>query len=316
VSLFEEVAMKRLLIGTLLALSALMAWALPTVKEVEAQVQQGHYAEAERLMGEVVQAKPGSAKAHYLYAQLLAHNGKLPDALTQTQLARQSDPAIGFTQPDKFRSFEQALKEATAPAATRSAPRLDRSADRVAGGAGGGAGGAAPTTAPPRAEASAGLPSWVWIAGLAALAVFAWKLMARRSAGRPGFGNDNPSSDGPGAPPPSYGPAGQPGYGQAGYGAAPGPGQPAARSGLLGAGLGAAGGFAAGMLADRLLNQPAHAAESSASHAADAPGHLQPGMFDDYNALQERSIDFGSGNDWDAASSDGGGSDGGGSDDW
>ena len=52
--------MKRWLIGLSFALLAPLAWALPSVADVQAQVQKGHYAEAESMMREVVAAKPGT----------------------------------------------------------------------------------------------------------------------------------------------------------------------------------------------------------------------------------------------------------------
>ena len=39
------------------------------------------------MMREVVAAKQGSAKAHYIYAEILAHNGKLALAVEEAQKA-------------------------------------------------------------------------------------------------------------------------------------------------------------------------------------------------------------------------------------
>lgn len=79
-------------------------------------------------------------------------------------------------------------------------------------------------------------------------------------------------------------------------------------SGLLRAGMAVAGGVAAGMLVDEMLHR------HQGSGVEQASG-LQGGFFDEPSAdnaateLENRSVDFGSGGDWDAG---GGGSDGGG----
>ena len=68
--------MKKLIVSMALGGVAVLAWALPTQQQVEAEVGQGNYAEAESMMREVVAARPDSARAHYVYAEILAHGGK------------------------------------------------------------------------------------------------------------------------------------------------------------------------------------------------------------------------------------------------
>ena len=65
--------MKKLIACIALAGLSALAWALPTQQQVEAQVRQGNYAQAESMMREVVAAKPDNARAHYVYAEILAH---------------------------------------------------------------------------------------------------------------------------------------------------------------------------------------------------------------------------------------------------
>jgi hypothetical protein len=282
--------MKRLL--AMLAFVALgftsaLAFALPTVTEVQAEVQKGNYAQAEVLMRDVVAAKPGSAKAHYVYAEILAHNKRFEFALQEARLAQQLDPAISFTQPDKFKSFEQLLER-------------EQRAGTSAGGtaAGGTATGGTAAPAPRAAEQrSSGIPGWIWGAGFAVIAVLLWRMFsARRNAQSmtPAYGGMQSGGYGP-----NYSPMG------GGQG-----------SGMLGTGLAAAGGFAAGMLAEKMLDGHRDGGASSASHASD--GGMCPGYFDNGAAdeLSNRSVDFGSGGDWDSGGGGGGGSDGGGSDGW
>lgn len=259
------------------------AFALPSVTEVQAEVQKGNYAQAEVLMRDVVAAKPGSAKAHYVYAEILAHNKRFEFALQEARLAQQLDPALGFTQPEKFRSFEQLL---------------EREQRAATSGGGTSAGTAVPTPRAAAPQRSSGIPGWVWGAGFAVIAVLLWRMFSARrnvQAMTPAYGGMQTGGYGP-----NYSPMG------GGTG-----------SGMLGTGLAAAGGFAAGMLAEKLLDGNRDGGgSSSASHASD--GGLSPGYFDNGAAdeLSNRSIDFGSGGDWDSGGGGGGGSDGGGSDGW
>ncbi len=107
--------MKKLAVGWAMALLCMVAWALPSVQDVDAQVKQGHYTEAESMMKEVVAAKPESAKARYLYAELLAHNRQFGLAATEVAKARELDPQIKFADPEKFRAFEQLVQREVNP---------------------------------------------------------------------------------------------------------------------------------------------------------------------------------------------------------
>ena len=276
--------MRKWILTALLAAFAAVAWALPTLQEVETEVQAGRYAQAETMMREVVDAKPGSAKAHYIYAEILAHQGKVALAAAEAQKARVIDPDVKFTDPEKFRAFEAALLRAQQPA-TRSVQdaRL-------------------PRNAAPAAPASHGIPSWIWLAGLVVVGVLLWRGFSRsRNAAMASNGGYGGSVAGqPGVPGP-YGPGGY------GTGAVP-PGYPPQRSGMLGTGLAAAGGVAAGMLASELLHRRG---EHSADGTNAGPGYFDPPDAGS-SALEDRPIDFGNGGDWDAGGGDvGGGSDGG-----
>jgi tetratricopeptide (TPR) repeat protein len=291
-----RVQMKRFLAMLALLILSAIAYALPSVEAVQKEVQQGNYAQAETMMREVVAARPNSAKAHYVYAEVLAHNGRFDQAAQEARLAKQIDPQLGFTQPEKFRAFEQLLeREQSRAKALPATPPATRAPATVA-----------PATAAPVGRSSSGLPGWVWGLGFAAVAVLVWRLVSARRqasamAGGPGY----------------MAPAGaSPGYGPA-YGPMAGPAS--AGSGMLGTGLAAAGGFAAGMLAEKMLDgRHEHDTRDTSGAGSAAAGGLVPGMFDDAAArdpaaeeLEQRSIDFGSGGDWGG----GDGAGGGGSDD-
>ncbi len=296
--------MKKLIACLALASLSALAWALPTLQQVEAQVRQGNYAEAESMMREVVAAKPDSARAHYVYAEILAHDGKLAQAVEEAKAARTIDPDVKFTDPEKFRTFEAALlraqnpalrsPQAQAPVETRAPAQAAR--ERVA-----------------PAPASAGVPGWMWLVGLGAIGFFLWRMFSRSRAAS--------MASGAAAPGAGYGAPMQPGsnmtggpYGVGAPGATPpyGPGYPAQRpgSGMLGVGLGAAGGVAAGKLAERLLNSRREAGHDTTTSPSLFDSPQGGGGGDD---LDNRPIDFGTGgNDWDAGSGDVGGADFGG----
>jgi hypothetical protein len=203
----------RFLALLLLSITAATAYALPTLEDVEHAVHRNDYVTAESLTREVVAAQPNTAKPHYIVAEILAHEGKLNEARAQAAQAKQLDPAIHFTTPDKFARFEVELNG--------NKPVLRNAAE--------------PRKA---AETSEGGSSFLWIVLIVggALAFFAFR---RRSA-LPSYGAYN----NPNAPMP-----GQPGYGAPGY--PPGYPPPGGGGGhTVAAGL---GGLAAGMLAEHLI---------------------------------------------------------------
>ena len=286
--------MKRTLVSVWLFLACSVAWAVPTVPQVEAEIQQGHYSQAEGMMREVVDAKPGSAKAHYIYAEILAHNGSFAKATEEAGKAKQLDPGIKFTQPEKFQAFEKLLEREQKPV------RRTESSNSVFP--------AAATAAPLRAPAG-GIPSWAWLAALGVVGYLLWRGFSRSQAA--------PSPSG------SYGVPGT--VSTTGAGAAPaggyGSGAPYANAppvppsgGLLKTGLAVAGGVAAGMMVDEMLHHRQGAGTdqlSSLQRSVDLPP-----IDDAANELEQRNVDFGNGNDWDAGSAGvdlgGGGSDDGG----
>ena len=299
---------RRLCLFAAFALASTLALALPSVQQVEAEVAQGRYAQAETMMAEVVAAKPGSARAHYIYAEILAHNELFPRASEQARLARTLDPSLAFAgSADKFRAFERLLERAQAGATT---PRSSAAATPRETAL-------PPLAAPARATAAAapaaasGVPSWLWGAGFAVVAVLLWRAISRRSSASaasamaPGAMATGAMAPGGMAMNTPYVPGGMP----------PGAVAPTSRGGgLLGAGLAGVGGFAAGMMVDRMLHPDGsnRGPDRLAGLGPDAGGNVDDAGSD----LADRNVDFGNGgNDWggDAGgSSDGGGGDGGG----
>jgi tetratricopeptide (TPR) repeat protein len=243
---------------------------LPTIQAVEAEVARGNYAQAENMMHEVIVARPGSARAHYVYAEILAHDGHFDEAMQQAQAARQIAPNLGFTQPEEFRVFERELESEQ-----RSALSSPARQSRHMGAPGLRSGGE-----------DRDFPGWAWVLGAAALVALFWR----------GFSAPRPAAS---IPPvvPTAAPAG---LSAAGYGAAPpatgyGPGAAvnATGSGMLGTALAATGGAAAGMLIEKLLDErgaPGVTAVPGASAiGTGAAPEANPAAAD----LEQRPIDFG-----------------------
>jgi uncharacterized membrane protein YgcG len=299
--------MKKLIASVALAGLTVLAWALPTLQQVEAQIGQGNYAQAESMMREVVAAKPDSARARYVYAGILAHERKFAQAVEEAKAARTIDPDVKFTDPEKFRTFEAALLRAqNSVARTPPPPPPIESPAPVQT--------ASARIAP--APASAGVPAWLWLVGLGAIGFVLWRMLSRsRAASMVGGGVTAPGMGygaqvQPGMPGGPYG-AGVPGAPGAPYGPGYAPQRPG--SGMLGVGFGAAGGLAAGMLAERMLNSRR---DADLDRASTSPGFFDaPQGASAADDVANRPIDFGTGgNDWDSGSSDVGGSDGGGGD--
>jgi hypothetical protein len=295
----EGTRMRKTIVGAALALAALAAWALPTLEQVENEVRLGHLTSAESMMNEVVTARPGSARAHYVYAEVLARNGKFADAREQARLAREADPRITFTDAGRFTAFEQLLERAqrvpsARAGATPAVPAL-------------------PATAT-ASTSSGGIPGWIWLALLAAAGIMLWRGFSRSRAGAAGAGLAGTGAHAMTSGAPAYGLAGSAGPGS--YGPGSPYGAPPARSGMLGTGLAAAGGFAAGMLADELMHRHRESAGALDNLGPAALG----GEPSDAAAteLESRPIDFGTGAGWggDAGSIDAGSFDTGGGSDW
>lgn len=216
----------RILAFVLLTLGAVSAHALPTVEDVQHAVHRGDYAAAESMTRDVLAARPDNAKAHYILAELLAHQGKLGEARAQAATAQQLDPSVHFTTPEKFRQFQALLGGRAAPAAVLPVEKNGTPSGN-------------------------GDSSLLWIVLLlGAGAVFV--ILRRRRAAPPGYSGNYPAP--PGA---------APGAGYAGYpGPAPAPGS--GIGGTVAAGLGGlAAGMMAEHLIEEALDHRHHGIDAS-----------------------------------------------------
>jgi Tetratricopeptide repeat len=177
---------------------AQIAIAAPNVKDVEAAVRAGNYGQAESMLADVVQAHPDSARAHYMYGQVLDHNGKPADGLAQIEQARTIDPSLKFADAARFRAVERHV-QANADAAARGANTgLGNGANSNGGGlaAGNGPNGlrsgsslsrGAETAMPQAAPAVREPSSKIWILFIIVIAgvacVLVWTVRRARSKG-------------------------------------------------------------------------------------------------------------------------------------
>lgn len=283
-----------LVVGVSMAMALPSAWALPSVQDVQASVERGDWLQAERQLKEVVEAKPQSARAHYLYAEVLVHNQRYAQAARHMEQARALDGSLTFTDPQKFFALERALQAELGKTSRTTGPATA----------------AAPAgVTPARVEASGGpsLGSIAFVAGVVVLGVVAWRLVSRRRSVP-----IRPFQGGPGAAGLSGTPGAPNGWGPGGPG---GPGA-VARPGMGTVGMAALGGVAAGLLAERLLhgNTAAASTPPSAGNGAGLEPHGGPeaaahrpgsphddSLWADDPGLRNRPMDWGHGSGWAAA---------------
>lgn len=280
--------MPKLLLTLALLVATSVAAAAESPKDVQAMIARGDYPAAEAALRQAISDHPQSAKAHYILAEVLAHEGNIGEAKTEADKAATLDPATHFTDPAKFEAFQQKLGQALAPAtATRASAAAPvrfsepRTAERERGG-------------------GIGLGTIVFVGLIIVVVAFLWS--RRRRAADPYQGRGY----GQVPPPPPGGPYGNGPGGYPGYAPPPSSGM----GSTIAAGL---GGLAAGALLDEALR----------SHENRGPGETlrDPGAFgvdaphDDastsaYDDLRDDPIDMGNNDSsWDSgSSSDDGGS--------
>jgi uncharacterized protein len=105
---------KHRLIGTaLLVVASLVAMPSlaqdPSLHDVYQAAEAGNYAQAQRMMDQVLRDHPNSAKAHYVEAELLARQGKLAAASVQLDFAERLDPGLRFAKPEAVRDLKSRI---------------------------------------------------------------------------------------------------------------------------------------------------------------------------------------------------------------
>ncbi|WP_159987362.1 tetratricopeptide repeat protein, partial [Novosphingobium sp. 18052] len=130
----------------------------PTIDQVHAAAASGQVGQALSMMSEVLKDHPGSAKAHYVEAELYAREGHLSAAESELTKAQQLAPGLPFARSQAVSQLSQELNGGGSAQSAQSA--------------------LAPVAAPHG--------SWLPIAMLGAAAFGALYLLRRRSALAPG----------------------------------------------------------------------------------------------------------------------------------
>ena len=263
-----------------LALAVPVSAYAPAAYAADASLQQVHDAaaggqmdKALAMMAQVLKDHPNSAKAHYLEAELLAHQGNIAEARKQFTTAENLAPGLPFAKPQSVSALRAQLS-GRAGAAT--------------------VGNVAP------ASQNSGFPWWGWVVGgglvMAVLSFFRRRNQAQAYPG----GGYAPGGMAPGG----YGPQGAPGYGPGMGGGMGGGGMGSGIIGGLAQGAAMGAGFAAGeRVIDGLFgghNQSGQPAQNWDSGAG-AGGNQDMGG-DDFGISDGGSWDdggsSGGGNDW------------------
>jgi tetratricopeptide (TPR) repeat protein len=120
-------------VGASLMLMSALAFAVPSVQQIEQAMARGNWQQADAGLAQVLEAHPNNARAHYLYGQVLDREGRAADALSQIQQAKTLDPQIRFTDPARFAQVEAHVRadasRAGALTPNRTAPAVQ--ADRA-----------------------------------------------------------------------------------------------------------------------------------------------------------------------------------------
>jgi clan AA aspartic protease (TIGR02281 family) len=88
---------------------------LPTVDQIYLAEQAGRYEDAQHMIERVLAARPKSAKAHYVQAELFARHAKTAQARSELKIAEQLQPNLGFAKPRALAELREQLGEGSQP---------------------------------------------------------------------------------------------------------------------------------------------------------------------------------------------------------
>lgn len=114
----------RILMLSLLLPLASAALAEPSLQEVYQTARAGNLAQAETMMTEVVQAHPDSAKAHFVFAEILAKDNRLSDAQHELARAEQLKPGLPDEKPAAVAALKRKLQVHNSPSGSGGSPVL------------------------------------------------------------------------------------------------------------------------------------------------------------------------------------------------
>ena len=309
---------KWLAVVALLGCSLAMAATEPTLKQVYDEAQAGRLEQAQVMMQQVLVAHPGSAKAHFVQAELFARQGKLSPAREAFAAAEKLAPGLPFAKAEAVTALRTQLAAKSPPPASNA--NANPGANRAY---------SAPASVAPASSFPWGLALAL---GGGAIALFIYmqrkkevSVMAPQPAyaqpmpasgglnGQQGFGTGNNMPNGMngmnGMNAANNG-FGQPGYGQPGYGQPQGNGMGGRIMGGLATGLA----VGAGVMAAQAIGKSLMGNDTPQGHQPDAQanGH-SPESFAANNDMGGQNFGLNDTSSWDdagssmASSDDGGG---------
>jgi hypothetical protein len=93
----------------LLVGSIALADNVPTIHEIYQTAHEGRLDDAHRMVEQVLKAHPDSAKAHFVDAEILAHQGDLTDAKSELETAEKLSPGLPFAKPHSVEDLKQRI---------------------------------------------------------------------------------------------------------------------------------------------------------------------------------------------------------------
>lgn len=273
----KNVLLSSLLLASVAFSGTALAANEPSLHQVYEAANAGRLSEAQGMMDQVLHNHPGSAKAHFVEAEILERGGRLAKAQSELATAERLAPGLPFAKPESVEKLKRHLSAGSAQFAPVAAQ--------------------APVQfAPATAQASGGIPWSMVLLGLGLIAalIFFVRSLGRRSVLPARGGAAYPTPYAPGMASQPYG-AGAPTMGPAAGGMG---------SGILG-GLATGAAVGAGIVAGEALMH--HFTDSSSVSPLSAP---LPAPADNWSAPPDDmgGSDFGisDGSSWDDGSSGGG----------
>ena len=111
---------KWLTVAALLGCGAAMAQSEPTLKQVYETAQAGRLDQAQVMMQQVLAAHPNSAKAHFVQAELSAHQGKMSLAREALASAERLAPGLPFAKTEAVNALRAQLAARSSPLTSNS----------------------------------------------------------------------------------------------------------------------------------------------------------------------------------------------------
>ncbi|WP_186214460.1 tetratricopeptide repeat protein [Burkholderia gladioli] len=115
------------LLASLLAITALAHAAEPSATDIAQAVDQKEFHKADVMLHDVIKHHPGSARAHYMLAQVLGYEQRPADGLVELNVARSIDPKLSFASTQRVDAVQgrlEAEERDLQPAARSAAPAL------------------------------------------------------------------------------------------------------------------------------------------------------------------------------------------------